>query len=161
MKRIIFLLLALMLFAPPALSISYDAEKRLDQYIDTFDLTQACKTVIVNYLPGVDTFDGMEREGTNAFSLYLEDGTKFYLIVSDYGEPVSLMSSEEDYSSRTKHYDKSKMKIAPYVGNKNSKKLHQDWCASVADMKEKNKVEFTSKEDALDEGYTPCRQCRP
>lgn len=161
MKRILFLLLALMLFAQPALSVSHDAEERLDQYIADFDLTQACKSVIVNYLPDVDKFDCIVREGTNAFSLFLENGTKFYMIVSDYGEPVSLMSSEEDYTSRTKFFDKTTMVVDPYIGNKNSKKLHQAWCPSVDDMKEKNKVVFPSKEEALDKGYTPCGQCKP
>ena len=49
----------------------------------------------------------------------------------------------------------------PYVGNINSKKLHFATCPSVSDMKEKNKVPFTEKEDALKNGYSPCKACNP
>ena len=49
----------------------------------------------------------------------------------------------------------------PYVGNKNSKKFHFSWCSSVADIKEKNKVTFSSSVEALEQGYTPCKRCKP
>ena len=49
----------------------------------------------------------------------------------------------------------------PYVGNKNSKKFHHSWCSSVADIKEKNKVTFRSREEAVSAGYKPCKRCNP
>jgi len=49
----------------------------------------------------------------------------------------------------------------PYVGNKNSKKFHHYYCGSVDDMKEKNKVFFLSREDAVEAGYVPCKRCHP
>ena len=49
----------------------------------------------------------------------------------------------------------------PYVGNKNSKKFHYTWCSSVSDMKEKNKITFHSREEAIAEGYVPCKKCNP
>jgi micrococcal nuclease len=49
----------------------------------------------------------------------------------------------------------------PYVGNKNSKKFHHYYCGSVDDMKEKNKVFFLSREDAIEAGYIPCKRCKP
>ena len=49
----------------------------------------------------------------------------------------------------------------PYVGNKNSKKFHFSWCSSVADITEKNKVTFSSRDDALNMGYVPCKRCNP
>ena len=49
----------------------------------------------------------------------------------------------------------------PYVGNRNSKKFHYSWCSSVSNMKEKNKVTFSSREAAVQAGYEPCRQCNP
>lgn len=48
---------------------------------------------------------------------------------------------------------------APFIGNRKSKKLHYADCPSVEDMKEKNKVEFYSKQDAWDMGYKPCGRC--
>lgn len=50
---------------------------------------------------------------------------------------------------------------APYIGNKNSKKLHYADCSSVDDMKEKNKVEFYSRDEAINQGYDPCGRCKP
>ena len=50
---------------------------------------------------------------------------------------------------------------APYIGNKNSKKLHYAECSSVDDMKEKNKVEFYSRDEAINQGYEPCKRCNP
>lgn len=48
-----------------------------------------------------------------------------------------------------------------YIGNKNSKKLHETWCDSVDKMKESNKVEFFSRQAAIDLGYEPCKNCTP
>ncbi|MDI9594587.1 MAG: thermonuclease family protein [Atribacterota bacterium] len=49
----------------------------------------------------------------------------------------------------------------PYIGNKNSKKFHHYFCGSVGNMKEKNKVFFLSREDAIEAGYVPCKRCKP
>lgn len=49
----------------------------------------------------------------------------------------------------------------PYVGNRNSKKFHYSWCSSVSDIKEKNKVTFHSRDDAVAGGYKPCKRCNP
>lgn len=48
-----------------------------------------------------------------------------------------------------------------YIGNKNSKKLHETWCDSVNKMKESNKVEFSSRDAAIGLGYEPCQNCNP
>ena len=44
-----------------------------------------------------------------------------------------------------------------YIGNKNSKKLHLPDCGSLPG--ENNRVEFTSYQEAIDAGYTPCSSC--
>ena len=48
-----------------------------------------------------------------------------------------------------------------YVGNRNTKKFHKSSCPSVTEMKEKNKVVFASRDEAVDSGYAPCGRCRP
>lgn len=48
-----------------------------------------------------------------------------------------------------------------YIGNANSKKFHYSWCSSVSDMKEKNKVPFSSRDEAINRGYKPCKRCNP
>ena len=45
----------------------------------------------------------------------------------------------------------------PYIGNKNSKKLHLSTCSSLP--AEENRVEFADYDEAIAEGYTPCSKC--
>ena len=47
------------------------------------------------------------------------------------------------------------------IGNRNTKKLHLSTCSSVDDMAEKNKVSFHSYTNAENNGYVPCKKCRP
>ncbi len=51
--------------------------------------------------------------------------------------------------------------IVQYVANKNSLIFHSPSCSSVDDMKQTNKVYFLQRQDAIDEGYTPCKKCNP
>lgn len=46
-----------------------------------------------------------------------------------------------------------------YIGNKNSKKFHLSSCSSLP--KEENRVNFASREDAVNANYTPCGICNP
>ena len=49
-----------------------------------------------------------------------------------------------------------------YVLNTNTKKFHYPDCSSVDQMSEKNKKEVTSSRDELiDQGYSPCGRCKP
>lgn len=48
-----------------------------------------------------------------------------------------------------------------YIGNRNSHVYHRLDCDSVRTMKEKNKVELYSKEEAEEKGYKPCSRCAP
>ncbi len=49
-----------------------------------------------------------------------------------------------------------------YVLNKNTKKFHYPHCSSVARMKEKNRKDFYgSREEVLNRGYVPCKNCDP
>ena len=46
-----------------------------------------------------------------------------------------------------------------YIGNKNSKKFHKTDCRTLP--AEKNRVEFTSRADAINADYSPCGNCHP
>ena len=48
-----------------------------------------------------------------------------------------------------------------YVGNSNSGKFHVAGCGSVSKMSEKNKVFFSSRDEAINQGYQPCKICNP
>ena len=51
--------------------------------------------------------------------------------------------------------------VVQYIGNKNSQVFHVLTCDSVRDMKDKNKVEFYTREEALELKYKPCQRCNP
>ena len=48
-----------------------------------------------------------------------------------------------------------------YIGNKKSKVFHKSTCSSVSSMSEKNKVSFSSREEAIGKEYKPCGKCNP
>ena len=50
---------------------------------------------------------------------------------------------------------------SPYVGNANSKRFHRADCGSVQEMSEKNKIPLSSREEAIDRGFIPCKRCNP
>ncbi|MGQ9498707.1 MAG: thermonuclease family protein [Desulfotomaculales bacterium] len=49
----------------------------------------------------------------------------------------------------------------PYIGNLRSKKFHRPDCEGVAEMSPANRVHFETREEAVRQGYEPCRLCRP
>ena len=48
-----------------------------------------------------------------------------------------------------------------YIGNKKSHIFHVASCKSAKKMSDKNKVEFSSREEAIGKGYRPCQNCNP
>lgn len=50
---------------------------------------------------------------------------------------------------------------AMYIGNKKSMRFHLPTCRAVQQMKESNKVEFFSREEAIERHYIPCGDCNP
>ena len=48
-----------------------------------------------------------------------------------------------------------------YLGNKNSKKFHKKDCQYATGMTEKNKIYFSSRDEAINNGYEPCKSCNP
>lgn len=48
-----------------------------------------------------------------------------------------------------------------YIGNRRSHIFHRAGCHYVRRMNEGNKVEFDNRDEAIDEGYRPCKKCRP
>lgn len=46
-----------------------------------------------------------------------------------------------------------------YIGNKSSKKFHRSTCRHLP--AEKNQVRFATREEAVEQGYDPCKVCKP
>ncbi|MBE6553529.1 MAG: MBL fold metallo-hydrolase, partial [Ruminococcaceae bacterium] len=64
--------------------------------------------------------------------------------------PTESDRTESDSSSATEYR---------YVGNVNSKKFHTLDCKNLPD--ETNRIWFTTREEAVTEGYSPCGNCDP
>jgi len=47
-----------------------------------------------------------------------------------------------------------------YVASKTGKSYHLPWCSGAKQIKESNKVYFSSKEEAEAAGYTPAKNCK-
>jgi len=48
-----------------------------------------------------------------------------------------------------------------YIGHKGTKKFHRPNCQYGKKISEKNRVILNSREEAIDQGYTPCKVCKP
>ena len=74
------------------------------------------------------------------------------------GEKIYIASGEECIT--VEKTTASETQANPlFIGNKNSKVYHKPDCASIFEMKEKNKVNFQSAKDAEKAGYSPCGSC--
>lgn len=67
-------------------------------------------------------------------------------------------SLDESWSEETKQPDLG----YDYVLNTNTRHFHDPSCASIADIRDKNKEYFTGERESLiEEGYIPCGRCNP
>lgn len=67
-------------------------------------------------------------------------------------KPSPTAAAEKPLASEDK-------KTEIYIGNKNTKKFHKPSCYSLP--KEKNRVSFDTREQAIKKGYEPCGNCNP
>ncbi len=79
------------------------------------------------------------------------------IIMSSDGENITVTTARNENIQTNEtaiEYDEG-----TYIGNKNSKKLHRPDCYTLP--AEKNRIEFTSRADAINAGYSPCGNCQP
>jgi len=77
--------------------------------------------------------------------------------VADTHSSSSSSSSHSTDSSSSSSYSAS----GNYIGNSNSGKFHVASCPSVSKMSDRNKVSFSSRNQAINQGYAPCKICNP
>ena len=49
----------------------------------------------------------------------------------------------------------------PYIGNAYRRTFHYRECPSVDQMMEKNQVPLATRQEAIDKGFRPCKNCNP
>ncbi len=79
---------------------------------------------------------------------------------------ISIDHSNGDSKAIEKEKKEEKQKNEPkeisYIANKNTKKFHYPFCQAVGNMKEKNKKQLKcTREQAIQQGYSPCGICKP
>lgn len=93
-------------------------------------------------------------------TVYRTDTMGSVIAVSDGSEitfnQVGIESDREHQSDANGLHD---LPTTSYIGNKNSKKFHLPDCSSLPS--ESNRIYFEDRQDALDEGYSPCKNCNP
>lgn len=85
------------------------------------------------------------------YEVELEDGTRGY-VRSDL-----LIPAEEAAAFREANPAPQAESARQYIGNRNSKKYHIPTCRTLP--AEKNRVYFSSEQEAQDQGYVHCKNC--
>lgn len=96
--------------------------------------------------------------------IYRTDLSSTIVALSD-GDTITFMSDDEVLGTAAANTDTASQGTTAtayeYIGNKNSKVFHALQCSSLETTKEKNKVYFYTREDAVAKGYDPCKACNP
>lgn len=96
------------------------------------------------------------RTDTNGTIIFTSDGQT--LTVETLKDTVQPRAPDKSSVSDNKATD-STAASGDFIGNKNTKKFHRPTCSSLP--AEKNRVYFDSREEAVGEGYDPCKRCNP
>lgn len=132
--------------------IDIDDSKHSDRYGRTLGV------VIVN---GKNVNEMLLKEGL-AEIMYMPP-SEFYPY--DWADSDTHVSSGHSSSSSSSHPTSSKSTSssdsANYIGNSNTGKFHDASCSSVSRMSDRNKVFFSGRDDAISQGYAPCKMCNP
>ena len=91
----------------------------------------------------------LSRYGDAGIPLFRTDELGHVIVTTD-GQNIAV--TWENQNAQPSEYASSQ-----YSGNKNSKKVHTGDCSNLPG--ENNRVEFTSLNDAIAAGYTPCGTC--
>lgn len=82
--------------------------------------------------------------------------TLFSLSACDNKNTQNNNSVYSDIELTTQTIEKIEIK---YIGNKNTKKFHKSNCYTLP--YEKNRINFSSYTEAINNGYSPCNNCNP
>ena len=129
-------------------SIDIDDSKHTDKY---------GRTLAVVIVDGKNLNEMLLKEGL-AEIMYMPPSEFYPYNWAGYNTHVAGDSSTSTDSSSG---DTSSGAAGTYIGNANSHKFHYPTCKSVGKMSEKNKVTFSSRDEAINQGYTPCKNCNP
>ena len=100
----------------------------------------------------------LKKLGMLGCAVYRTDELGTIVAATD-GTTITFSTDDGELSAPTA--EEEEPAAGEYIGNRNSHVFHLPSCSGVATMSEKNKVVFTSREEAVEQGYTPCSKCEP
>lgn len=108
-------------------------------------------------------------DGKNVNEMLLKEGLAeiMYMPPSEFypynwaNSDTHVADTSSSSSSSSTSDSSSSSDSGSYVGNANTGKFHVSSCSSVNKMSEKNKVFFSSRDEAINQGYVPCKKCNP
>lgn len=114
--------------------------------------------------------DVTEPVNDNSYSSVSNDNSydTYTSVVEDNPSPTesSSSSSSDSSSSYSQSQDSSGDYASSgsggsYVASSNSNKFHYSSCGHVNKIKSGNLISFSSREEAIAAGYSPCKSCSP
>ena len=128
----------------------------LDQVAPSWVVIQCGKDNSYGH-PHKETLEKLKGRGIGVLRTDLE-GT---LIAASDGEEISWYKAEGGFLSPSAG-ESPAAREETYILNTNTKKFHRPDCSSVSQMQAENRREYTgSRETLMDDGYSPCGQCKP
>lgn len=104
------------------------------------------------------TYDDVDDSDDEAYTTLISDNpspseSSYSADSSDSGDYAQSQDTYDDYQG----YDSG----GSYVASKNSDKFHYPSCSYADRIKSSNLITFSSRDDALSSGYSPCKVCCP
>ena len=125
--------------------------------------------------PTAETLETLENAGCSIYRTDVQNEVTLYtdgstVLLSDEPFDESMLPNEDektiddslkvDNAEDADTYESSDENL--YILNTNTKKFHYASCDSVSQMNEKNKKEHNgSRDEAISQGYDPCKNCNP
>lgn len=115
------------------------------------------RTLAVVIVDGKNVNEMLLKEGL-AEVMYMPP-SEFYPY--DWAGSSTHVASSHSSSSKDTSSSSSSSDSGSYIANANTGKFHYASCNSAQKIKDYNKVYLTSREDAISQGYVPCKICNP
>lgn len=162
-----------------AVTLEYDVQERdrygrvlayvyLDGEMFNKTLLEEGHAKVATYPPNVKYVDAFtaiqekareEKKGVWAYDAF--EGSEGSTTSEEKNEKTQIDEQNEEKQTKDQASLGSEQSEDYYVGNSNTKKFHRPGCRYAADIKPENSVMIEQRNDALQQGYDPCKVCKP
>lgn len=129
------------------------------------DLTCCCGCIIVIFIifAGISVFGNLMSHDSTEDYTHRNNIPKDYdkIDVTDNDDIDDYDENTDDTLNSADKEDSSHSSKSSYVGSANSNKFHDPSCSQAHRIKDGNLVSFSSRDDAMNSGYSPCGVCHP